>query len=435
MTGRGASATLTGGMHDESEPFGLCWGQQWSWHEQQAPAAQRPPGLINGALLDLPANVGGEDVRAVLRVLLSRHQSLRTSCLPGDDGAPCQRVWPVSEERYELGGFVDAGRCDEWLRRPMDVRSGWPVRAAVVRPDAGPARLGLAVHHLAADRLGFGVLWEELRHVVDAAGRGEAPALPPAGRQPADVAAFERSPAGVAVNERAIAHWLDQDGALGEVLDWLRRTFGEPGDTMHVARVVSASGRRRLGELAEATGGSEASVAVAAVGCVLSRHLGRATFPMTMSVSNRHLPGLARSVCSVAQSGLVRVAVADPSDLAAAVPDAWSGMLAAIQHAYYSGDELSERMRAFDSGGLHVTAAPPNVNVVTAAALDPPRGRAGDEPWTSSVGQVRQRCASLFFHVRLSESHLEIELRAGAHLLPAGDGLALVADAMRLIHR
>src|SRR5262249_22075910 len=162
-------------------------------------------------------------------------------------------------------------------RRPMDVRSGWPVRAAVVRPDAGPARLGLAVHHLAADRLGFGVLWEELRHVVDAAGRGEAPALPPARRPPPGGAAVRRAPAGAAVSERAIAYWLEQDGVLGEVLDWLRRTFGEPGDTMHVARVVSGSGRRRLDELAAATGCSEASVAVAAVGCVLARHLGRAT--------------------------------------------------------------------------------------------------------------------------------------------------------------
>jgi hypothetical protein len=83
-------------------------------------------------------------------------------------------------------------------------------------------------------------------------------------------------------------------------------------------------------------------------------------------------------------------------------------------------------VRAFDSGGLHTTAAPPSVNVGQVAGSE-------QHPETAWVGQVDQRCLSLFFHARLSGSHLAIELRAGSHLLSADDSLALVAGAMTLI--
>jgi Condensation domain len=412
-----------------ADPFGLCWGQKWSWHEQQVPASRRNPGLVLRDVLDLPEGLDRDGIRAVLHLLLSRHTSLRTSFFRDLDGAPRQRTWPVSQEAYELEDFEDVPRCDAWLRQPLDILTGWPLRVAVLRPGDGPARLGIAVHHVAADMHGFRLLCEELREVAGAFARGAEPSLPPVGRQPVDIAEFERSPAGQALNERTIAYWLDQDESLGAVLDALRSRFDEPGDAMHVARVVSAGGRRRLADLAGATGSSEPTVAVAAVSCVLAGHLGRASFPMTMLVNNRHLRGLERSVASVAQSGLIRAGVPDPRDLASAIPEAWSGMLTAMQHARYDGDELSERMRSFDSGGLHVTAGPPSVNVVRTAS---PRDEA---PETSWVGQVDQRCVSLYFHVRVSESHLAIELRAGTHLLTAAGSLALVTDAMNLMRR
>jgi hypothetical protein len=327
---------------------------------------------------------------------------------------------------YELQDFDDAPRAREWLRRPLDILAGWPLRVAILRTGTEPPRLGITVHHIAADGYGFGILCEELRHVLGALARGEAPSLRPVGRQAADLAAFERSPAGRAANERAIAYWLGQNEQLEEVLDSLRSRFDEPSDVMHVARVVSAPGRRRAADLAEAAGSSQPVVAVAAIACVLAGHLRRDTFPMTTSVNNRHLPDLARSVCSVAQDGLVRAHVPDARDVGSAIPDAWSGMVGAIQHAYYDGDELSERMGAFDSGGPHTTAAPPSVNVVQVAGEE-------QHAETSWVGAVDQRCVSLYFRARPSESHLTFELRAGSHLLSAGDSLVLVTEAMRLI--
>jgi hypothetical protein len=415
------------GGGDAAEPFGLCWGQQWSWHEQQAPAARRDRGLLLSDVMDLPGGVDRDGVREAIDVLLTRHAALRTSYLRDAGGAPWQRVWPADRRRYQLAEFDDAERCRAWLEQPLDIVAGWPLRVALL-----PAGLGVAVHQVAADRYGFRLLCEELRLVAGAVARGVAPSLPPVGRQPADIAAQERSPAGRTASARAIAYWLTQDEPLGEVLDALRSRSDEPSDVMHVARAVSASGRRRLAQLAASTGSSEPTVAVAAVACVLAGHLGRTTFPLTTLVNNRHLPGLARSVCSVAQSGLIRASVSDPDDLVSAIPDAWSGTLAAMQHAHYDGDELSDRMRSFDSGGVHTTAAPPSVNVVVQDAPSVAAG-AGAGPWTASVRQVDQRCVSLYFHAHVSESHLSIELRVGSHLVSAGEAEGLVTGAMRLV--
>ncbi|GIJ76934.1 Condensation domain-containing protein [Micromonospora phaseoli] len=415
----------------------LCWGQRWSWHEQQLPAGQRSPGLHLVRLVELPDGARTDDVRAALQLLVTRHTVLRsTFAVPASGGVPLQTVWPAEDARYELGAFDDAAHARTWSQgRDLDIAAQWPLRAAV-----GPVRPGvlgvlLVVHHIAADQYAFDLLCAELLDAVRAAVRQLCLPLPPADRQPVELANFEQSTVGVQVTERALGHWLRHDDDLGESLTRLRAGAGPPSGQLHLTRVVVDGGASRLAELGAATQASAVAVAVAAVACTLARHLDREVVPMTMRIANRHRPGYARSVSSLAQSGLLVVPVTDPGDLAGVAPAAWSATLHAMRHAYYDGDELSERMPALDSGRRHATVVPPSVNVVPVDELPPapvPRLSTGDGPavW---AGQVDSPCLGLDFHVGIGASGLAIELRAGTHLVAGDDAVGLVREAMALI--
>jgi hypothetical protein len=415
----------------------LSWGQRWSWNEQQAPASDRTATLILSRIVDAPGAADLAVVRAAVRLVVSRHEALRSTFAVNADDAPRQLVWPADSELLEVGQFDREAECTAWLRRPMDLASDGPLRVAVLHPGGGATSLGVAAHHIAADLYGFDVLCRELRLAVRACAQGEPARLPPAGRHPVDLAAFEQSPAGITVNDRALRHWLRHDDDLADVLGSLRARFDEPSDIMHVARVVSVRGQR-LPELARAQHSSDGAVAIAAVACVLAGHFGRTSVPLAMSVANRHLEGLRQNVCCVVQSGLVNVPVPDPRRLERAVPGAWAGMLTGMRNAYYDHDELFERMTSLDSDGRHSTVAPPSVNIVRVGADLPgliltPRPDLSAKRFSSWIGRCDRRCLGLHFHVQTSAKQLTVELRSGAHLLSVEDCHRLAAEVLTLM--
>jgi hypothetical protein len=429
VSARGAAVPIRGGA--------LSWGQRWSWNEQRADAAERTATLILSRVVDLPAAADVAGIRAAVRLAVSRHEVLRSTFAVDGNGTPRQSVWPAELELYQIEQFDRDADYLAWLRRPMDVGSAWPLRVAVLHLPGGATGLAVSTHHIATDLYGFDALCQELRTSVRTAAGGVVPPLPPVGRQPVELAAFEQSPAGVAVNDRAIRHWLGHDDDLGEVLASLRARSDRPNGVLHAARVV-APRPSRLSDLAALRHSSEGAVAVAAVACVLAGHLGRARVPMAMSVANRHLEGLRQSVCSVTQSGLISVPVADPRELAHTVPAAWAGMLTGMRHAYYDCDDLFDQMKSLDRGGRHVTVAPPSINIVRVAAPLPgltlvARPDLSDGRFTSWTGQCDRRCLGLHFHVQVSTRQLAVELRTGAHLLSMDDCHRLAAEVLTLI--
>jgi hypothetical protein len=420
-----------------SRSAALCWGQRWSWNEQRAPAEERTATLMLSRIVDAPATAAPADVHDAARRVVGRHEVLRSTFIEGPDGRPRQDVRPPDPPSYGFAEFDREADCLAWLRAPVDLASAWPLRIAVLHLPGGATGLGVSVHHIAADLYGFDLLCTELRAAVRAATRGVQPRLPVVGLQPADLAAFEQSPDGAAVNDRALRHWSRHDEELADVLGALRSGGPRPGGEMYVAR-VSAPFPGRLADLATTGHSTEGAVAVAAVACVLARHLGRTRIPLAMNVANRHREGLRQSVCAVTQSGLVSVAVPDPATIETAVPGAWAGMLTGMRHAYYDTDQLFERMTSLDNGGRHATVAPPSINIVRVGTALPgvtmvPRPDLSDDRITSWVGQCRRRCLGLHFHVQASARQLSVELRCGSHLLAMEDCHRLAAEALRLI--
>ena len=416
----------------------LCWGQRWAWHEQQLPFGQRSPSIHLTQTMLLPDDVGAGAIRDALNRVTTRHTSLRSTFAVGADGTPQQHVWPVEEHRYDFGeqrpGEEESGKA--WLDSDIDISHRWPLRVGVARTPTGATAVALVIHHIAVDRYALERVSHEVRETAIALARGVEPSALPTGRQPFEIAAFEQSPAGRGVNERAIAYWLRHDAELDAVLSTLRRRFDQPSGSMYVARAVSRAAVERLPALAAVAGGSEAAVVTAAVAWVLAEHLDRRSIPISMMVPNRHRPGYGDSIASLAQGGLASVDVSDPRDFVAVVRRSWSATLSAMRHGYYDGDELSERMTAFESGGRHTTVAPPSINVMHAdGTVGTPdlEWYSGDRPYETRVELVGRPCLGLNFHAVRASSHLLVELRVGTHLVSEQESRTLVSEAMRLI--
>jgi hypothetical protein len=415
----------------------LCWGQQWSWAEQQRTATLRPSTLLLSHVMDLPDGVSVDTVCRAMRFVIARHASLRSTFEVGGAGQPQQVAWPVDEQRYELAR-IDRDGSSEWSRREFDLTSEWPLRVALIGAGHGAHRLAMTAHHIATDRYGLDLLCAELSEAVRAFGLGTTPSLPPADWQPADIAAFERSPAGEAINEREMADRYRQKQSQRDYLGRLNTRVGEPGNEMHVARLVSTDAAARLAARASAVDRSAGIVVVAAVACVLARFLEQPVVPLAMVVSNRHLTHFRQTVCSVAGNGLTSIRVRDPDDLLNVIPDAWLGMVSAMRHGYFNPADAREKAPPHGDDGAPTLVRAPSLNVMKVESPAPEYGPSlTDEmdrrPSAEWSGKISRPCRGLNFHVTILDSCLVVELRAGTHLVTADICRHLAARVMETI--
>ncbi|WP_100444598.1 condensation domain-containing protein [Glycomyces xiaoerkulensis] len=410
----------------------VCWGQQWGWTEQQRPVTLRSPALLFDDTLVFPGLVlSPEDLRAAVRTLVARHESLRTT-YSVDDGRPVQNLWPPDADMFEL---IDVGEHVDDEGPPeleIDIRRKWPLRIVMGNPDPNTTGLFIIAHHIATDRFGFAALLRDLREIITAGARGEEPRLPPPGRQPLELAAFETSDEGRRTNERALKHWLSHRDDLEAVLTSLRAGFDTPDPDMHVLRATSKTASERFGRLAAAKQASKAAVALAAVAKALAAFIGHRTVPMYMLVNNRHLPGLKNSVASVVQAGLVAVDAAPDRDPEQAVPAAMRSIVQAMRRAHYNGEDLADHTASFEGFAVDSPVSLPSIdfNYDAPPPRKPPLEESRDGDLTLQRWLVERPCRGLNFHVYSTDEELTFELRAGTHLISGAEGTALLASLM-----
>src|SRR5579872_2709976 len=179
------------------------------------------PHAILYAELPVPAMASVGDVAEAVAALIARHESLRTSYLPGDP--PRQRVTAAGVQLLEVCSLGEGqwGPQDRpavaeallrWLRESPDPGQ-CPVRMAVaVAPGMGDRVIACAASftHMAVDHGSIGILHRDFACLLGDPARPQAGL---AGHQPLDQAALEATPA-----ERRRA-----DAALDHLRDRLRR--------------------------------------------------------------------------------------------------------------------------------------------------------------------------------------------------------------------
>ena len=314
--------------------------------------------------LPLRAAASVEDVAEATAVLIARHESLRTSYVPGEQ--PRQRVAAAGVQLLEVCSLGEgqwgpqdrpavAEALIRWLSESPDP-VGCPVRLAVaVAPGAGDQVIACAAafSHLAVDNDSIGILKRDFADLLGDPTRRQAGRD---GHQPLDQAELEATPA----EQRRV------DVALDHVLEHLWRMprcmYALPGARITgeslVVELSSVAAALAVRRVAARTRTSRSSIVLAAICAVIARRAGYRELLLPLVCSNRFERHLVNYVGSLAQASMATVEI-DGRSFDELVGHTWMRVAEASRHARYNRakqDVVAERIE--HERGLLLTYGP-----------------------------------------------------------------------------
>jgi hypothetical protein len=305
------------------------------------------------AELPVPAVVSVADVAEAAAVLIARHESLRTTYLPGEQ--PRQRVAASGVQMLEVCSLGEtrweprdrpavAEALVRWLRESSNPVLR-PVRIAVaIDPGAGDRVIACAAGftHLAVDQGAIEILRRDFADLLGQPAR--RPAGPP-GHQPLDQAELEATAAERLRANAALAYVQEQSRRLPRCLYALpgAQASGE-SLVLELSSVAAAMAVRRA---AARTRTSRSAIVLAAICAVVGRRANYPELVLPLSSNNRFERHLVNYVGALAQGSIAAVEIAGRSfdELAR---HTWTRVLEASRHARYDGarrDALDELIR------------------------------------------------------------------------------------------
>ncbi|MEU0052160.1 amino acid adenylation domain-containing protein [Streptomyces sp. NPDC006309] len=323
----------------------------------------RAHNMVEAYELDRP--LSEEALRAGVRAVVARHESLRTTFdLPSDgSGAELRQVvrdagdldvvplvQPVAPEYF---GAALARARDEETRWRFDLATGPLFRLRYLSAEGHRPVLLFNVHHCVNDGWSYTVLLRDLLTAAGAAEAGRAAALPPL--------------PGYRAHTRALADRLAAGNGAAHSAYW-RRTLGDlpplpalPADHTPGAVRDSAGGQARVPLDEELTGrlrtvavrasATPFMVCVAAARVLLHRLTGLADLPLGTVVAGRSAPGLAEEVGLFANTVVLRTAL-DPADSFTALLDRVRRTALDVQeHEEYPFDRIVEDLALLRTAG------------------------------------------------------------------------------------
>jgi condensation domain-containing protein len=409
----------------------LTWGQRAIW---TAIERTRPSDAYFNFARTVDIRDTGADLAAVLSavaLVLGRYEALRTR-ISLVDGEPRQVV--SAEGTLDVDVVTDAPDrlTERYLAAAFDYEHDWPLRVGVVTEDGRPAYVVVCFCHLATDFGGSVFVLRDLRAAV-----AGTPTPRPSAPQPVDLAAFQRSPAGLRTARAAAGYWrrayeripvsmFDHRAATPERPRYQRAFLLSPA----LARAATAVGER-LG-----TGSS--AVLNAAFAAVVGGITGHDTFAMLTITRNRFQERTRDMVTTLALEGLLVVPLAGADGFDDVVARALRAAVPAHRYAQYDERdrdrivrETSERRGAFVhpyccANDLRDTEQPPAADGVPARAL---LGRS-TLTWLPPLAHVSCRFC---LHVGGAEGTLGIRLTADTAYVPKATMTAFLTGVEELV--
>src|SRR4051794_12582816 len=317
--------------------------------------------------LPVPAMVSVGDVAEAVAVLFARHESLRTSYVPGEQ--PRQRVAVAGVQMLEVCSLGEghwgppdrpavAGALTRWLRESPDP-GRCPVRVAVaIAPSAGDRVIACAAafSHLAVDQGSIEVLKRDFADLLgDPARRPPGHSGPP-GHQPLDQAELEATPAERRRADTALDYLQEQSRRMPRFLYAVpgARAGGEP----LAVELSSAAAAMAVRQVAARTRASRSSIVLAAICAVVARRANYPELVFPLLSSNRFERRMANYVGTLAQGTSAPVKIGGRS-FDELVRHTWATVMEASRQSRHDAakrlamDELIEHER-----GLRLNYAP-----------------------------------------------------------------------------
>ncbi|WP_241844266.1 condensation domain-containing protein [Kitasatospora sp. CB01950] len=301
-----------------------------------------PSHMNKQACWNVPAGADLPACLAALRTLAERHPALRT-VFPGPTDRQPERQRAQSEGEFtvrviELAEDEDRAEqaeryCWDGRRQAFDLAEEFPLRFAVLTRHGVPVLLAVVICHAQLDGVATGLLYQEWLTLA-AGGTLPAPAAP----TPIEVAEQERSSSGQRRTRAALRHWehilADRPSAV-----FADDRIG-PNDTLlPTLGIRSTAGAASLARAAQRTGASNSAVLLACYAALAAHRAARSTVVMAALSANRHRPGLADHIGTLAQDALLAVDT-DCPDLDTLIGRTQAQALSGYWHATFDAERI-----------------------------------------------------------------------------------------------
>lgn len=324
----------------------LSWGQREIWRPMMAVGSSFP--LC--AAFPAPPGATVASIADMLRLIVGRHQSMRTRIVTDADGTPRQHVATSGSVPLEIvrvaGDEAAAAEAARWQRHYSDANFDhpreWPVRMAVVLDDDVATHVVAAYSHVASDMHGLDALIAD----VIAGGTGAL------GTPPLAQVRQQRTAAGQRENTLALRH---ADKVLRAVPAPRFRESTDPRrPRWWQVGLRSPAAHLAMRAVAARTRVHTTPVLLAAFAVALCRVTGTAVTATKLLVNNRFRPGFATSVSPLAQSNVAAIDVAERT-FDEVVGVAWRAVTVAARYSYFDPDQMTELVaRVSDERGADV---------------------------------------------------------------------------------
>jgi hypothetical protein len=338
------------------DAFPLSYAQERLWFLDQLQPGTATYNIPMALRFSGPLNV--DALAWSFNEVVRRHEILRTTFVT-QNGEPVQIAAPEltlqipvtdlqrfhdAEERETKAGRLATAEA----RRGFDLGRGPLLRVSVLRLAAHDHMLLLTMHHIVGDGWSFGILFQELKTLYEAACQGNRSPLPPLTVQYADFAVWQRK-------------WLTEARLAKEMAYWRQRLAGAPMELAlphdhprpavqsHAGMTLSFQCSReltdRLVQIGRDAGGTLFMVLLAAFKVLLYRCSGQADLVVGTPMANRNRAEIEGLIGFFVNMLVLRTDLSgDPSfrDVLRRVKDATLG---AYDHANLPFERLVEELQ------------------------------------------------------------------------------------------
>ncbi|MCZ4521274.1 amino acid adenylation domain-containing protein [Rhodococcus ruber] len=295
-------------------------------------------------------------LRAAVRDLVSRHESLRT-VYPDSDRGPHQRILSIDSglepiEVVQVSTERLDSALDEFMWGSFDIRHEVPLRVRVFQTTPSDVVIAIVVQHMSADGYSLGIMSRHLVEAYVARSTGTAPEWEPEVIQYADYVLWDRKLMGDADDSssemhRQISYWLDK-------LDGIPDRYELPSSVTPPAVpstrgsmspvVIDAESHAGLVALSERTGASLYMVLHAALSLFIGRVSGQDDVVIATAVANRSTPDLEPIVGNFADDIAIRVDVHSDEEPDALIARVREELLSAFDHSSIGVAEIERAL-------------------------------------------------------------------------------------------